>query len=65
MHFKSNFWYEITYPSGETLFFQFLHISSDRPLCRLCNGELNHDVFLFGFSSIKELGKNSPCQSVK
>ena len=63
MNFKSNFWYQITYPNGETLFFQFLDISADgRPLCRLCNGELNKDVFLYSYSLIKEIGKNSPCQ---
>lgn len=61
MRLTSNLWYEITYPNGETLVFQFLDTTADGQLrCRLCNGEETLNVF-HSYLSVTELGENSPC----
>ena len=62
MSFVSNFWYEIAYPNGETLVFQFLDTTENgQARCRLCNGQETLTVFSNVYLSIREIGRDSPC----
>jgi hypothetical protein len=58
----STFWYEIFYPDGTSVIFQFLDISAEgRHRCRLCDGEETLDVFRTNYSRIIEHGEVCPC----
>lgn len=65
MNLTSTFWYEIVYPDGQRLFFQFLDKTQEEQIrCRLCNGSIVTNIFRRQYDDIIEIGENSPCEPI-
>lgn len=65
MTLTSGFWYEIVYPSGELVIFQFLDTVNGELRCRLCNGEESFNLLNRPYRYLIERGEKSPCNQSK